>query len=118
LRIRRKGGDWCRLSDAYWFGEASASASSSPALTVHLVTVCLGCSVSLIYFVHYHIINYVHKHKTEEAKTQKWDTEETQTRGLEEGHSAIYPHGKDQDGVMVGALAGATMDHAMERQHH
>jgi hypothetical protein len=75
----------------------------------------LTCSVTLIYFVHYHITIVCINTKHREVKHKEWDTEDTQTHGPAEGPSAPCRHGKDQVGVMVEELVGATMDPIMER---
>jgi len=67
--------------------------------------------------VHYHIIDYVHKHKKHlrEVK-QKWDGEEEdgQAHGQVEAHSAICRHGNDQAGSTAEAHACTYTDHTVQ----
>jgi len=68
-------------------------------------------TTTLIYFVHYHIINCVKEHRIIGGE-ETWVGEDEGAaeggvdRGLEEGPTATYHPGKDQDGYTVEGHAG------------
>jgi len=76
----------------------------------HIFTRFSLLAQQLLYIsVHYHIIDYVHKHKKYLCEVkQKWDgePEEEQAHGQETAHSATCHHGSDQVGFTAGEHAG------------
>ena len=106
-------------TDRLWESPSStASASLSPPHVDHLL---IYLPQPLYVFVHYSIIDYVHKHKIKISEVKRtWVGEEEaevgQDHGREEGPSAIYHLGRDQVGCMVEEHAGGFLPHIFRQR--
>ena len=82
---------------------------------------CIVVTITLIYFVHYHIINCVQKHRIiggERIWVGEEEVEDGVDHGPEEGPSAICRLGKDQAGHMAEELAGGSLHHNFRQVFH